>query len=415
MVLVGVLTVTHGTPVRNVIAPGSSEQPPPVSDTLFAQTMELYTGTRLSNGNRVTLMLNGDGTYPELWHDLASAKKTITVQMYYCEPGKVADEMRDRLIERARAGVRVLVLLDAFGAGPLRKTNFEKPLLAAGARVAWLRPLRWYTLNRAATRSHVRVVVIDGRIGYTGGFGLADYWLGDGLHDRQWRESNVKFEGPAVAALQAAFVAGWAEATGMLLTGTTYFPDATFEPVGTTVAGLMHTVPAVGSTMAERYLALSIVCSRKTLYVTNSYFVPDKEFRDMLKDAAKRGVDVRVITAGKRSDVKTTVFAGRYYYGELLRAGVKIYEYIPTMMHAKTLVVDGVWSSVGSMNFDNRSMAFNNESNLNVLDPFFGAQMDSVFLADIQHSKEILLPEYERRSFFEKTVEWGAEKLWRVL
>ena len=415
MVLIGVLTVTHGTPVRNVIAPGPTDQPPPVSDSLFAQTMELYTGTRFASGNRVKLLLNGDGTYPELWHDLSSAKKTITVQMYYSEPGRVADEMRDHLIERARAGVHVLVLLDAFGSGPLRKADFIEPLRHAGVRVAWLRPLRWYALNRAATRSHVRVVVIDGRVGYTGGFGLADYWLGDGLHNRQWRESNVKFEGPSVAALQAAFAAGWAEATGMLLTGTTYFPDATFEPVGTTVAGLMFTVPAVGSTPAERYLALSIVCSRRTLYITNSYFVPDQEFRNMLKDAAKRGVDVRVITAGDRSDVKTTVFAGRYYYGELLRSGVRIYEYTPTMMHAKTIVVDGLWSSVGSMNFDNRSMAFNNEANLDVLDPQFGAEMDSVFHADIQHSREILLADYEKRSLYERTLEWGAEKLWRVL
>jgi cardiolipin synthase A/B len=270
-------------------------------------------------------------------------------------------------------------------------------------------------LNRAATRSHVRVIVVDGRIGYTGGFGLADYWLGDGHHDREWRESNVRFEGPAVAALQAAFAAGWAEATGMLLTGDTYFPPQIFEPAGQTMAGLMHTVPAVGSTPAERFLALSIAGSRKTLYITNSYFVPDQDFRKMLIDAVRRGVDVRVITAGDKSDVKTTVFAGRAYYDELLRGGVRIFEYSPTMVHAKTIVADGIWSSVGSMNFDNRSMAFNNESNLNVLDRKFGTEMDSVFLDDLTHSREILLPAWERRSSFERAAEWGAEKLWRVL
>jgi cardiolipin synthase A/B len=258
-------------------------------------------------------------------------------------------------------------------------------------------------------------VVIDGHIGYTGGFGLADYWQGDGHEDRQWRESNVRFEGPAVASLQAAFVAGWAEATGVLLTGDMFFPPAIFEPVGNTVAGLMYTTPAVGSTIAERFLALTIASAQKTLYITNSYFVPDAEFRTMLIDAVKRGVDVRVITAGDKSDVKTTVFAGRAYYDELLRGGVHIYEYTPTMMHAKTLVADGLWSSVGSMNFDNRSLAFNNESNLNVLDAGFGAQMDSVFMDDLKYSKEIKLPEWDHRPFYEKAIEWGAEKLWRVL
>jgi cardiolipin synthase len=415
MVLIGVLTVTHGTPVRTVISPGSGDRPPSVGDSLFAETMELYTGTHFSRGNKVTLCLNGDGTYPVLWSDISSARATITVQMYYSEPGKLTNEMRDRLAERARAGVRVLVLLDAFGSGPLRKTDFEKTLKAAGARVAWLRPIRWYTLNRAATRSHVRAIVVDGHIGYTGGFGLADYWLGDGHHDDQWRESNVRFEGPAVAALQATFASAWAEATGVLITGDRFFPPAIFDPVGDKVAGLMHTAPVVGSTAAERFLALTIEGAEKTLYVENSYFVPDAQFRTMLIAAVNRGVDVRVITAGDKSDVKTTVYAGRAYYEQMLRAGVRIYEYAPTMIHSKTIVADGEWSSVGSMNLDNRSMAFNDESNLNVLDASFGAQMDSVFLDDLTHSKEITLSQWKKRSLSERAIEWGAEKLWRVL
>jgi cardiolipin synthase len=415
MVLVGVLTVTHGTPVRTVISPGIDNRPPSPGDSLFAESMELYTDTHFSHGNVVTLCLNGDGTYPQLWKDLSSAKQTITVQMYYAEPGTVTNEMRDRLVERARAGVRVLVLLDAFGSGPLRKTNFVDALRAAGARVAWLRPIRWYTLNRAATRSHVRVVVVDGHIGYTGGFGLADYWQGDGHHANQWRETNVRFEGPAVAALQAAFASGWAEATGVLLTGDTFFPRRIFLPVGDKVAGLMHTVPAVGSTQAERFLALSIAGASKTLYITNSYFIPDDEFRQMLIQAVKRGVDVRVITASNRSDVKTTLFAGRAYYDELLRGGVRIFEFQPTMIHSKTIVADGIWSSVGSMNFDNRSMAFNDEANIDVIDANFGAKMDSLFLDDLKYSREVKLPEWDRRSDYERALEWGAEKLWRVL
>lgn len=412
---IGFLSVTHSTPVRSVIAPGPGNEPLAVEDSLFARTMMLYTGTLLSPGNRVEVLLNGDDTYPRLWRDIASARQSVTVQMYYALPGVVTDAMERALVQRARAGVRVLVLLDAFGAGGLRRTHFVQRITAAGGRVAWLRPLRWYTLNRAATRSHVRLVVIDGRIGYTGGFGLADYWLGDGVHPGQWRESNIRFEGPSVAALQTTFAEGWAEATGVLLAGPILIPRDVFRPVGPEMAGLMHTSPAVGSTAAERYLALSIAGARKTLYITNSYFIPGADFRNLLKKAVERGVDVRVLTAGKRTDVKTTWLAGRDYYEELLGDGVRIYEYQPTMMHAKTLVVDGRWSAVGSMNFDNRSLAFNNETNVVVLDSAFGARMDSIFLRDLRYSKEITLPDFQHRAWPEKLVEWGAEKLWRVL
>jgi cardiolipin synthase len=257
--------------------------------------------------------------------------------------------------------------------------------------------------------------VIDGRIGYTGGFGLADYWRGDGIHRDQWRETNVRFEGPAVAELAATFAAGWAEATGVLLAGSTFFPREAFQPAGSVIAGLMHTVPAVGSTQAERYLALSISGARRTLYITNSYFVPDEDFRNMLKAAAKRGVDVRILTVSNKTDVKTTWLAGRDYYEDLLRAGIRIYEYQPTMIHAKTLVADGKWTSIGSMNFDNRSMAFNDETNLVALDTTVGAQMDSIFMDDLRYSKEMTLPEFSQRGWYERVLEWGAEKLWRVL
>jgi cardiolipin synthase len=177
----------------------------------------------------------------------------------------------------------------------------------------------------------------------------------------------------------------------------------------------MHTMPSVGSTPAERFLALSIASARRTLYVSNSYFVPDQDFRNLLKAAVKRGVDVRILTVGPLTDVRTTWLAGREYYEELLKAGVRIYEYQPAMMHAKTLVVDGEWTSVGSMNFDNRSMAFNNEANLVVLDRGVGARMDAVFANDLARSKEIRLAEFSRRGLWERMKEWGAEKLWRVL
>ena len=414
LALIGILSVTHDTPVTSVIAEGDRDGPPSVEDPLFARSMELFTGTHIDPGNSVQVLLDGNGTYPQLWRDLASAQQTITVQMYYSQPGAVADTMQKYLIERARNKVRVLLLLDAFGSQPLKRGWIQR-LRHAGVEVHWLRPLRWYTLQKAAQRSHVRVVVVDGKIGYTGGFGLADYWLGDGHHEDQWRETNARFEGPTVGALQAAFAAGWAEATGELLTGDMFFPKSSFADIGDVQAGLLHSIPSTGSTPAERYLALSIAGARNTLYISNSYFVPGESFLELLLAAAHRGVDVRVLTVSSKTDVKTTWYAGRTYYEKLLEGGVKIYEYKPTMMHSKTMVVDGMWSSIGSMNFDNRSLSFNDESVLVVLDRKVGAQMDSIFMNDIKWSKEIKLEEFRKRPLSGKILEWGAQKLRRVL
>ncbi len=414
LMLIGILSITHAPPVKSVIAEGDDEGPPSIEDPLFVRSMELFTGMHIEPGNKVEILLNGDETYPRLWKDLASAERTITIQMYYSQPGKVADSVAKYLIDRAQHKVRVLLLVDAFGSQPL-KPEWITSLKNAGVEVVWLRPLRWYTLQKAAQRSHVRVVVVDGKIGYTGGFGLADYWLGDGHHEDQWRESNVRFEGMTVGALQAAFASAWAEATGELLTGDMFFPKSSFADIGDVQAGLMYSIPTTGSTPAERFFALSIAGARKTLYITNSYFVPGENFLQLLLAAARRGVDVRVITVSDKTDVKTTWYAGRTYYEKLLEGGVKVYEYLPTMVHSKSMVVDGMWSYVGSMNFDNRSLSFNNESNLVVLDRRVGAQMDSIFMDDIKSSKEIKLDEFRKRPLSGKILEWGAQKLRRVL
>jgi cardiolipin synthase A/B len=413
MALIGVLTVTRGTPIGRVVTLSESG-PPSITDSLFERTFELFTGTHIADGNAVQQANNGNGVYPPLWADLRSARQTITVQMYYSLPGRVADTLSAILRERARAKVRVLLLVDAFGSQHL-KGRWIRELRDAGVEVAKLRPLRWYTVATAANRSHVRVVVVDGRIGYTGGFGVADYWLGDGRHEDQWRESNVRFEGPVVMQLQAGFAAAWAEATGELITGPLFFPATGFQPAGKKHAGLLFTSPTLGSTGAERFLALTIAGARKSLYIENSYFVPDDDFRRLLKRAAHRGVDVRVVTVSAKTDVKTTWYAGRHWYEDLLRGGVRIYEYQPTMLHSKTLVADGLWSSVGSMNFDNRSMAFNNESNLVVLDSLFGRQMDSIFFDDLRYATEMKLEAFEKRSRWSKLVETGAMLLSRLL
>jgi cardiolipin synthase A/B len=415
LALIGILSITRGTPVKAVVAIGDKEGPPTITDPLFTRSMELYTGIHLTRGNSAQQMLNGDGTYPQLWRDLRSAKHTITVQMYYSQPGAVADTLAVVLKERARAHVRVLLVLDAFGSQNLKK-EWADSLRAAGVELGLLRQLHWYSLHNASDRSHVRVVVVDGEIAYTGGFGLADYWLGNGKQEGQWRETNVRFEGPAVMGLQAAFAAAWAECTGELIAGDIYFPKKAFTDVdGGLTAGVFFSSPTTGSTPAERFIALSIASARKSLYVSNSYFVPDDDFRKLLTLARRRGVDVRILTVSKETDVKTTWWAGRSRYEELLKAGIRIYEYQPSMMHAKTFIVDGLWGSIGSMNFDNRSLAFNNESNLVFLDPALGAQMDSTFMDDLTRSKEITLDEFRRRPWYDRVIENGAAVFSRLL
>ena len=416
LALVGLRYLTRGTPVAEVSGVEGNRDLPRTDEESFARSMELLTHSDLQYGNDATLCLNGEGTYEQLFRDLATARETITLQLYYCHPGKLADRFRDVLRERAKAGVRVLFLLDAFGSAPLKEEYF-KSLRAAGVEIAKFRPVRWYALEKAYARSHIRVVVVDGRIAYTGGFGMDDKWLGDGQHENQWRETNVRFTGPAVSQLQATFATGWAEATGELLTGETLFPPmSTDEENGQAMrAAVIHAAPTIGSTAAERLLALSIASARRTLYITNSYFVPDDDFVRLLGEAAERGVDVRILTAGRLNDVKSTWYAGRAQYERLLERGVRIFWYQPAMIHAKSFVVDGCWSSVGTMNFDNRSLAFNDESNLLVLDERFGGALQEVFLGDLARSKEVTLEEFRRRPLRERVLEWGASRLARVL
>jgi cardiolipin synthase len=258
----------------------------------------------------------------------------------------------------------------------------------------------------------VRGIVIDGRIGWTGGFGIDDKWLGDGHTGGGWRDTNVRFEGPAVRQLQAAFAAAWTEATGVLLTGR-----ATVDRYedGVATAGLLNASPTLGSTPAERFLALSVSGAQKTLYITNAYFAPDDNFVELLARAARRGVDVRLLVAGPRTDVRMSRTAGRARYEQLLATGVRIYEWQPSTLHAKTFVVDGLWSSVGTMNFDNRSLALNDEVTLIVLDSAFGQRMDAIFLDDLRRSREIELARFRQRGWIARVGEWVARFLTRLL
>jgi cardiolipin synthase A/B len=408
--VIGILFVTRGTAVRRVRGVGGDGAPVSPVEPAFPLSVALLTGTPLMAGNRVELALNGNDTFPRLWADLRSARQAITVQMYYAGPGQVADSLGAVLAERARAGVAVYLLYDAFGSNV--PDAYLDSLRSAGVRAVAFRPLRFRNLWVVQNRSHVRGIVVDGRVGWTGGFGIDDKWLGGGHRPGEWRETNVRFEGPAVLQLQAAFVAAWSEATGELLTGRATVDT---HDGGVARAGLLFTAPTLGSTAAERYLALSIAGARERLYVTNAYFAPDENFVALLTRAARRGVDVRILVSGPLTDVRTARLAGQARYDSLITAGARVYEYQPTTLHAKTFVVDGLWVSVGTMNFDNRSLALNDESTLMVLDSAAGRRMEEVFLDDLRHSKQIDLTTFRRRPWTQRVAEWAANQITRVL
>jgi cardiolipin synthase A/B len=411
LALIGFLHLTRGTAVRHVRGIGAQAVPISVGEPAFPLNVTMLTGAWLASGNRVEVALNGDGTFPRLWNDLRSAQESVTLQLYYGAPGRVSDTLGSILIERAKAGVRVLLLYDAFGTVDI-PAGHRDALQAAGVLVKPFRPLRLSALHLAQNRSHVRGIIIDGRVGWTGGFGIDQKWCGDGQTHGAWRETNARFEGPAVRQLQAAFAAAWVEATGELVTGRGSLQ--TYAD-GADLAGVLSTSPTLGSTAAERFYALSIAAARKTLYITNSYFAPDVTFVEMLAAAARRGVDVRVLTAGPLTDVKIVRLAGRSSYDRLLTAGVRIYEWRPTTLHAKTFVIDGEWSTIGSMNFDNRSLALNDEATLMVRDRTVGGEMHQIFMADLANADAITTEQFRQRSWIERVAEQAARLFTRLL
>ena len=408
---IGFLYMTRGTAVRHVRGVGADGAPVAPSEPQFPLSVMMTTGAGLTPGNKVELALNGDGTYARLWDDLRSARQSITLQLYYGNAGDIADTLRPILLDRAGAGVRVFLLYDAFGSIDIPPGHLDL-LRAGGVQAVPFRPLRLSTLHLAQNRSHVRGIVIDGRVAWTGGFGIDDKWLGDGRTNGSWRETNVRFEGPAVRQLQAAFASAWVEATGTMFSGRAILEET---DDGAALAGLLYAVPTMGSTTAERLFALSIAGARQTLYITNAYFAPDPSFIDFLVAAARRGVDVRILTAGPKTDVRTVWLAGRAWYETLLAAGVRVYEWQPSALHAKTFVVDGVWATVGTMNFDNRSMALNDEVTLMILDRDIGQQMDTIFLEDLRYAEEITAKRFRQRSWLQRIAEKSANLLTRLL
>ena len=372
------------------------------SDSQFVRVMGSLLGPGMVQGNRVTTLLNGDQVFPAMLSAIRAAKRSITFETYIYWSGEVGRQFAEVLSERARAGVRTHLLLDWVGSGKMEPEMLDA-MEKAGVMIVRYRPLRWYNMDRLNNRTHRKLLIVDGRVGFTGGIGVADHWLGNAEDKDHWRDSHFQVEGPVVAQLQGAFMDNWIESRGEVMDGPDYFPQ--LEPVGGHYAQVFRSSPGEGSASMRLMYLLAIASAAKSIRIANAYFVPDSLVRDMLVRARDRGVDVEIIVPGPVLDAQIVRRASRAKWGPLLRAGVRIYEYQPTMYHTKVMVVDEVWSSVGSTNFDDRSFRLNDEANLNVLDPEFGRAQARVFADDRARSRQVTLAEWERRPFKERVQE----------
>ncbi|HEY6842878.1 MAG TPA: cardiolipin synthase [Thermoanaerobaculia bacterium] len=379
-----------------------------VRDLAFVQTMHALTGSPIIDGNRVEILRNGVQIFPSMLAAIRGAQKTINLEFYIYWDGEIGRQFAEALAERARAGVHVKIILDSVGSAPMSQALIEF-LGRNGIDLEWYHPLRWYTISRMNHRTHRKLMVVDGRIGFTGGVGIADEWLGDADSKNHWRDTVLRVEGPVVTQLQFAFMDNWVKSRGELLTGLDYFPPV--EPTGPHRTQVIKSSPTEGSSAVKLLYIVSIVSAVKSIYISNAYFVPDRDTRRALEGAVRRGVDVRVIVPGEYVDVPLARQASRMQYERLLRRGIRIFEYQPTMMHAKTMVVDGIFTTVGSSNFDERSFRLNDEVNVNVYDEAIAEQMTLMFFDDLAKSEEITLRKWFKRPLFSRIKESIADLL----
>lgn len=373
-----------------------------VDDPTFERCMAHLLGPPLVDGNRVTALNNGDEIFPAMLTALRNAQSTINFETYIYWAGKVGQDFADALSERARAGVRVHVLLDWLGSNRMSKSAMDK-LSTAGVEVERYRPLSWYNLSRMNSRTHRKILVVDGRLGFIGGVGIADQWSGDAEDPDHWRDTHYRVEGPVVAHLQAAFTDNWIKTSANVMNHIEYFPE--LKPVGDTSAQVFKSSPREGGDSARLMFLLSLAAARQRILIANSYFVPDDRTSQELIAATRRGVRVEIIVPGSNIDTQITRRASRSQWGPLLAADIAIHEYQPTMFHGKVMVIDDRWVSVGSANFDNRSFRLNDEANLNVMDKKFAEEQAAFFEQDKQVSRQVTFDEWQHRPWPEKIIE----------
>ena len=373
-----------------------------VSDPQFLRSMGLLLGPPIVGGNRVTSLVNGDRIFPAMLEAIRGARRTVNLETYIYWSGRIGKEFADALAERARSGVKVHVLLDWVGSGKMDKAQLQE-IEAAGARVHRYHPLHWYNVARMNHRTHRKLLVVDGRVGFTGGVGIADKWSGDAQDENHWRDSHFRLEGPAVGQMQSAFLDNWLKTESEVLHGDAYFPKV--EPAGDCYAQVFKSSAREGSESVRLMYLLAIASARKSIDIENAYFIPDDLSVREFVEARRRGVAVRILVPGKKIDSQVSRRASRARWGPLLKAGVEIFEYQPTMFHCKVMVVDGLWSSVGSTNFDSRSFRLNDEANLNVYDAAFAREQLAIFDRDLRRARPVSFEQWRSRPWSEKAAE----------
>ena len=368
----------------------------------FLYTIQSTCQAALHQGNRVTIFTNGPQFYPAMLDAIRAATRSINMECYIFQPGRIADQFIEALSERARAGVNVTIVVDAIGSFDLWGRPVSR-LRKAGCRIESYQRIRWYSLARLNNRTHRELLVVDGRIAFTGGAGIADWWaFPEKRKEKPWRDTMAAIEGPVVAALQGVAAENWLECCGEILTGPEYFPD--LKPCGTTTSFVVRSSPSDRATVSRVTFQLLMEGADQELRISTPYFLPDRALRRALANIAKRGVEVSVIVPGRRTDQKWVRLASRRMWGRLLEAGVRIYEYRPAMTHMKVLVVDGIWSVLGTTNIDNRSFEHNDEVNLAMLDPAVACRLLEDYRRDLEDSEEITLEKWRRRPLWEKIV-----------
>ncbi len=373
-----------------------------ITSPQFAREMSAMLGPTIVSGNEITALNNGDEIFPAMLAAIDSAQHTITFETYIYWSGEVGGRFADALANRARAGVRTHVMLDWVGSGKAEDSLLTR-MERAGVEVERYRPLRWYSLSRLNNRTHRKLLVVDGRIGFTGGVGIADEWKGNAQDPDHWRDVHFRITGPVVAQLQAAFLDNWVETTGEVLHGAAYFPP--LETTGGHAAQLFVSAPADGGGNMRLMYLMALAAATRTIDLEAAYFVPDEIMINALLAARKRGVRVRVLVPGPHIDAESVQFASRQVWGDLLRAGVEIHEYQPTMMHNKVLIVDDALVSVGSTNFDIRSFDLNDEASLNVYDSTFARAMAQMFTRDLAQGQPYTIEMWESRPLRQRFME----------
>lgn len=373
-----------------------------IADPQFRREMSVMLGPSVIPGNHVTALQNGVEIFPAMLDAIRGAQVSVNFETYIYWSGDIGQQFTAALSERARAGIPVNVTIDWVGSIKMDQELLDR-MEHAGVSLHRYRPLRWYNLGRMNNRTHRKLLVVDGRIGFTGGVGIADEWQGQAQGPEHWRDSHYKVEGPVVAQMQAAFNDNWIKSTGVVLNGAAYFPP--LDASGDMDAHMFIASPAGGSESMHLMYLMAIAAAEHTIDLAAAYFVPDELIVEALLAALERDVAVRILVPGPHMDSDTVQLSSRADWDRLLKAGMEIYEYQPTMLHTKLLVIDREFVSVGSTNFDPRSFRLNDEASLNIYGRGFAQQMSSVFEADLELAKPYTLEMWQQRTLWEKLAE----------